>query len=277
MTYRLANKKLRIASTGKRLFAFLFDFVFAMLLVNTLDQLFREEHWDLMRQAQGWNNLIRFYGAIGTLLLVKDIFKGRSPGKFFLGMAIRRAEDPLQQPSAGMTIFRNISLIIFPVEGIFLLQDAYARRLADRWLGTVVIDKPKVFRAPLRILIANFILFGFFLAALLLQSPVLKKTAAYQTAVQAVYQYEPIWDHVESIEEIEDPEMHLDLRSQSEPSVVKFKINGKARSVMATVSLQYSKTVPPAWNVINIDIESGFSSQEKETRQLPVKSAQENF
>ena len=39
-----SDNRLQVSSTGKRLFALLLDFVFALLLANTLVQIFREEH-----------------------------------------------------------------------------------------------------------------------------------------------------------------------------------------------------------------------------------------
>jgi hypothetical protein len=42
----------QVSSTGKRLFSLLLDFIFALLLANTLVQIFRKEHWDLVMQSR---------------------------------------------------------------------------------------------------------------------------------------------------------------------------------------------------------------------------------
>ena len=42
------DNRLQVSSKGKRLFALLLDFIFALLFANTLVQVFREEHWDLV-------------------------------------------------------------------------------------------------------------------------------------------------------------------------------------------------------------------------------------
>ena len=54
--------KPRVSSKGKRLLALLLDFILALLLVNTMEQFFRTEHWDLAVQAaagQGDQRLMR--------------------------------------------------------------------------------------------------------------------------------------------------------------------------------------------------------------------------
>ena len=58
---RQANPgKPRISSKGKRLLALLLDFILALLLVNTLEQFFRAEHWDLAVQARRFEQLSLF-------------------------------------------------------------------------------------------------------------------------------------------------------------------------------------------------------------------------
>ena len=79
------QKLIQVSSKGKRLFALLLDFVFALLLANTLVQVFREEHWDLVTQTSGIYGLLPYYGGIALVLLFKDI-SGRSLGKILLGM-----------------------------------------------------------------------------------------------------------------------------------------------------------------------------------------------
>ena len=154
----------RVSSTGKRLFALLLDFIFALLLANTLVQIFRKEHWDLVMQSRDLADLLPFYGSIVFVLIVKDVF-GRSIGKLLLGMTIRKVDDFSQRPPLIILLKRNLLLLLFPVEGVVLVRDAYARRLADKWWGTVVLDDQKAMRPILRILLGNIILFGFFFSS----------------------------------------------------------------------------------------------------------------
>ena len=54
------NDRLQVSSKGKRLFALLLDFIFALLFTNTLVQVFREEHWDLVMQSRDLSGLVFF-------------------------------------------------------------------------------------------------------------------------------------------------------------------------------------------------------------------------
>ena len=52
--------KPRAAAKGKRLLALLLDFILALLLMNTLDQFFRKDDWDLTMQTPGWEKVFVF-------------------------------------------------------------------------------------------------------------------------------------------------------------------------------------------------------------------------
>ena len=140
---KLKGTRPQVSSAGKRLFALLIDFIFALLLANTLVQIFRREHWDLLMQSRDLSDLLPFYGSIVFVLIFKDVF-GRSIGKLLLGMTIRKIDDFSQRPLFIEHLKRNLLLLIFPVEGVVLLRDGYARRLADKWWGTVVLDDQKL-------------------------------------------------------------------------------------------------------------------------------------
>ena len=122
-------------------------------------------------------------------------------------------------------------MLLFPIEGAVILRDSYARRLADKWWETVVIDDRNALRGTLRILLGNIILFGFFSIAIISQRSGIEKTAVFQTAEQAIRSNEILTPLLEQYPEIEDPEMHLDLRKNtSNPSVVRARIGNKAVS-----------------------------------------------
>ena len=67
-----------------------------------------------------------------------------------------------QQPTLAVLFKRNMMMLLFPVEGAVILRDSYARRLADKWWGTIVINDRNALRGTLRILLGNIILVGFF-------------------------------------------------------------------------------------------------------------------
>jgi len=246
--------RLQVSSKGKRLFALLIDFIFALLLANTFINVFREEHWDIVSQTSGFYGLLPFYGGIVLVLFFKDFF-GRSLGKILLGMTIKKIDDMEQQPTLAVLIKRNLMLLLFPVEGVVILRDSYARRLADKWWGTVVIDDRNALRGTLRILLGNIILFGFFSIAIISQRSGIEKTAIFQTAEQAIRSHEKLKPILEQYPAIEDPEMHLDLRKNtSNPSMVRARIGNEESGKRVIVSLIFRDN-PPGWEVLEVEME----------------------
>ena len=248
------QERIQVSSKGKRLFALLIDFIFALLLVNTFVNVFREEHWDIVSQTSGFYGLLPFYGGIVLVLFFKDFF-GRSLGKILLGMTIKKIDDMEQQPTLAVLIKRNLMWLLSPVEGVVILRDSYARRLADKWWGTVVIDDRNALRGTLRILLGNIILFGFFSIAIISQRSGIEKTAIFQTAEQAIRSHEKLKPFLEQYPAIEDPEMHLDLRKNtSKPSMVRARIGNEESGKRVIVSLIFRDN-PPGWEVLEVEIE----------------------
>ena len=251
---RVNQNRIQVSSKGKRLFALLIDFIFALLLANTIVHVFREEHWDIVTQTSGFYGLLPFYGGITLVILFKDSF-GRSLGKILLGMTIRNIDNMEQNPTPALLIKRNLMILLFPIEGAVILRDSYARRLADKWWGTVVIDDKNALRGTLRILLGNIILFGFFSIAIISQRSGIEKAAVFQTAEQAIRSHEILKPILEKYPEIEDPEMHLDLREDtSNPSVVRARIGNEESGKRVIVSLIFRNN-PAGWEVIEMVIE----------------------
>ena len=248
------QERIQVSSKGKRLFAVLIDFIFALLLANTFVNVFREEHWDIVTQTSGFYGLLPFYGGIVLVLLFKDI-SGRSLGKILLGMTIRKIDDMEQRPTLAVLIKRNLMMLLFPVEGTVILRDSYARRLADKWWGTVVIDDRNSLRGILRILLGNIILFGFFSIAIISQRSGIEKTAVFQTAEQAIRSHQKLKSILDQYPVIEDPEMHLDLRKNtSDPSMVRVRIGNEESGKRVIVSLIFRNN-PPGWEVLKMEVE----------------------
>ena len=248
------QKRIQVSSKGKRLFALLVDFIFALLLANTFVNVFRQEHWDIVTKTSSIYGLLPFYGGIALVLLFKDI-SGRSLGKILLGMTIRKIDDLEQPPTLAVLIKRNLMILLFPVEGALILRDSYARRLSDKWWGTVVIDDRNALRGILRILLGNIILFGFFSIAIISQRSGIEKTAIFQIAEQAIRSHEKLKPILEEYPEIEDPEMHLDLRKNaSNPSVVRARVGNEESGKRVIVSLIFRNN-PPGWEVLEMEVE----------------------
>ena len=170
-------------------------------------------------------------------------------------MTIKKIDDMEQQPTLAVLTKRNLMLLLFPVEGAVILQDTYARRLADKWWGTVVIDDRNALRGTLRILLGNIILFGFFLIAIISQRSGIEKTAIFQTAEQAIRSHEKLKPILEEYPEIEDPDIHMDLRKNaSSPSIVRARVGNEESGKKVIVSLIF-RSNPPGWEVLEMEVE----------------------
>jgi len=248
-----SNERLQVSSKGKRLFSFLLDFIFALLFSNTIIQVFRMEHWDLALHTREFLELIPFYGSMIFVLFFKD-FLGRSPGKLLLGMSIRNVYDFTLRPTSFVLLCRNIFLLIFPIEGVILLKDDYARRLADRSFNTVVLDDKKTLRPILRILLGNIILFGFFSVAIFFQKTNIEKTAAFQKAEEAIRNHSSLKVLLKKYPEIEEPEMHLDLRGKRQnASTIRARVGDEGFGKLVIVSLILSKNLK-SWEVVDVEV-----------------------
>ena len=245
--------KPRISSKGKRLLALLLDFILALLLVNTMEQFFRTEYWDLAVQTRRFEQLSLFYGSIAGLMLIRDL-AGNSPGRIMLGMTLRRLARFDEVPDLWTRLRRNLMLLLLPIEGISLLIDPYANRLSDRWLGTVVLDHPKPLRVSMRLLFGNLIFFGFFTAAILLQKSALKQTAAHQAAEKAIRNHPELTLLLSRFPGLEETEMSLDLRDSSTPSMMRTVVGKGKQRTRVQVFLQ-QKADARSWQVSEIRLE----------------------
>lgn len=72
-----------------------------------------------------------------TFFFFKDVF-GRSIGKMIFGLYIVE-KGTSERASFGKRFFRNFSLMIFPIEGIFVLISETNTRLADKLLEIEVV------------------------------------------------------------------------------------------------------------------------------------------
>jgi len=90
------------------------------------------------------------------VFMLKDIVKGRSPGKWVLGIAVRERADTAKTPSVGKLILRNLLMFFLPIEVLVLVSGEKKLKIGDRLAGT------DVYRVPSR-LKARFVVIGIIL------------------------------------------------------------------------------------------------------------------
>lgn len=124
----------------QRITAILIDHIIGTLIVGVI---FISINWDTMINPIDSNfsrpfetfNLVMTLGIIYYLL--KDIYRGRSIGKRFVGIAIRDIENSNNIPGIIRLIIRNLTVLIWPFELIIMLLTN--RRIGDRIAKTIVI------------------------------------------------------------------------------------------------------------------------------------------
>lgn len=171
----------KLAPHHQRLFALIIDYLLIVTLLKLTELLTLGAEWDLrpVSPARFGASPLSAVGLV-VLLLAKDTVAGMSLGKWFMGIAVRRAEEPGSVPALALLLLRNAPLLLLPVEGVLVFTDGHCRRLGDRWAGTVVVALPRT-APPLRRLLAVAILFlGVLLTSFLLTPWNMRRSAAYQ-------------------------------------------------------------------------------------------------
>jgi hypothetical protein len=250
------SPRLRASSKGKRLFGLLIDLVLIILILNTLDNLFRQEHWDLKQQSRSWMDLTWFYGGVMSFILFRDLSPNGSPGKRMLGMRLRKIENLHERVPKNRLIKRNFSLSILPWEAWEIFRNPYGRRLGDRLAGTVVIDHPQAMRPMRRLVLSNLLFFSFFIVALGLQQPNMRKTSAFQEAYEAVKQDSRFLEIQAAGFELEEPEVHLNFRDQPGDSRVRFRVNQNEKVQIFEVVLAMVMEPAPHWEVKGLEFQT---------------------
>lgn len=172
-----------LAGQHLRLFALLVDYLLAIVLLNIADKLLLGAGWDLRPPpAPGWRTGWLVGGA--ALLVLRDALGGRSPGKWFTGIAAVRADDPVAAPSLVACLLRNLTLVLLPVEAVLVFTDPYCRRLGDRLAGTVVVALPRPAPAMRRLLGLAIVFLATTLAIFLAEFWNVRRSAAYPLALR---------------------------------------------------------------------------------------------
>ena len=193
------------AALSLRVCAFLIDHILITLLViaPTMILLFRDMDAALDRIL----TLVPIAVCVAFLLYaLKDIVKGRSPGKALMGLAVRAREHPAEPPPVGALILRNLFAFLWPIDFLLLVCSADKLKIGDRLAGTDVYRIPIVSRMSsgkktLLIVLVTVLLFVTAVGGLVfgvLAS--LRNHPSYEMAVSYIEEHAEILDIVGEIE-----------------------------------------------------------------------------
>jgi hypothetical protein len=235
-----------------RLFAVLLDYVIAIAGLKLAEQALLGDGWDLRLAANGPEIFPLWWVlAAAALFLTKDVF-GASMGKWVMGISVRRRDAPHRHPELWRRLARNLSLLLLPLDVGQLFRDPYLRRLGDRWFGTVVIVRQPPVYIVQRAFGLGILFLGFVLAALLITSWNLHRSAAFQLAHSAVLAQPALAAHLGEPVTVDDSPS-VELRVEQGMALFIFQATGKQRSAEVRVRLVLHHS-PPSWSVGSIDM-----------------------
>ncbi len=170
-----------LAPQHLRMFALIVDYLLVVVLLNLAAKLLAGSGWDL-RPPPAATLQPAWLAAGAALLLLRDALGGRSPGKWFTGIAVARANDPARPPRLAALLLRNAALLLLPVEAVLVFTDVYGRRLGDRLAGTVVVSVGRPAPVTRRLLGMAIVFLAATLAIFLIEIWNVRRSAAYPQA-----------------------------------------------------------------------------------------------
>ena len=170
-----------------RLFALLIDYLLIVVVLNLGEQALIGADWDLRPVAEGpWASLWPRLAWGAAFFLGKDALFGVGPGKWFTGIAVRRADEPERPPARAALVLRNAALVLLPAEALLVFVDPFCRRIGDRIAGTVVVEPPESVPLWRRMLVLSSLVLAALLAGLLVAPWNMHRSAAFREAVRIV-------------------------------------------------------------------------------------------
>ena len=176
----------------KRVFAFIFDILFAAFSAFTI---FLLPGLIISIESQSYQKLIYLLLILIFLyIFFGEVFLGSTLGKYLFGIEITDSTGS-GKPSVSSLIKRGISKIIFPVEVFVLFISKSKKRLGDIWSQTTVLNtegnklKPYV-RALMGVAILVILYFTF---AVLVGFTV-KRTDFYNAGVEYLKEFKSVKD-----------------------------------------------------------------------------------
>jgi hypothetical protein len=243
-----------LAAHHLRLFALLLDYLFIVAGLKLAEQAQLGADWDL-RLATSVAALFPpwWIAAVVLLFVFKDI-GGASPGKWVMGIAVRRADDPHRGSGPFRAVLRNLALLLLPAEVYLVFRDPYWRRLGDRWAGTVVVVRKPEFPLIQRAFGLSILFLGFILVALLVTPWNLRRSAAYRVAYQAATAHPPLARDLGAPVTLDrTPAMELSLEHRRARLV--FDAKGARGRAEVRVHLLLPEGTGSVWAVSSIDVE----------------------
>ena len=178
---------LTLSSRKRRIVAYIIDHCVMTFLIVIL--VFLAIGPNFLSDSGSGKVIITLFVVVLPGLLIyfaKDSIKGISLGKWIMGIMVRDSKVPINVPSFGMLLLRNLLMIIWPVELIVLIVSDKKKRIGDNIANTIVVknpNKPSKFPRILS-LIGVGVTFIFFI--ILFAGNAMKSSDAYKVAIAKI-------------------------------------------------------------------------------------------
>jgi uncharacterized RDD family membrane protein YckC len=196
------------------------------------------KHWDMADPGRMMGTMLPVMLVIFAVYFMKDSFRGMSPGRFILGIAVRDHSKPDVTPSIGRLVLRNLLIVIWPVEFLVLAFSKHKRRLGDRVAKTIVVRREDI-PVGKRFLTFVVLILVFGLVFVGSIGAIVKNSSAYE---QAIVNIEASPDVNVKVGKIEGygflPTGSVQVQNQYGYAQIKIKVHGDKGSIVAIVSMQ---------------------------------------
>ncbi|WP_010255727.1 RDD family protein [Myroides injenensis] len=234
-----------------RLVAYIIDFVFAMLLYFLITYLFivfsRSSFVDFLLEST-WSVLFSIL-IINFILLFKDCINGISLGKMIMGLQIVNT-DTGNTPSFKKLIYRNIYLLIWPIEFAFWLVNNDKRRLADVHLKTTVKVRKVLVNYKLQFLLFFALIIIGIVGVIQWNKNALSHSRPYRAALSQLYINKTIFKEVGMIKKSRMIKGTIFSMGGSKEAKFRIKLIGENKEKV--INVQLIKLNNTDWEIANI-------------------------
>lgn len=244
-----------VSSRKRRIAAFFIDFVFFSSIIVLIS--FSLIGNDLAKESnpEDFQKKILYLVISGLLLFfTKDSFRGISLGRWILGIMVRNRYDPNTAPSLFQLFFRNLFLIIWPIEFLVMLGNDKKERIGDKVSNTLVFRNYSRSRRAPRIFALFLLGIVFFVFFILFIGNTIKNSEAYQTAIDGIDKNKELIEITGGIKSFGMiPMGSISISDSIGKAVLEIKVFGEKERATVTVYMYKESNEP--WVILKTDIE----------------------
>ena len=245
------------ASRKRRIVALLMDhglITFFLVLLSLLllgDSLFNEKESSINA------GIVLVIVLLGCMLyFAKDCYKGRSIGKWIMGIKVSDEENADQVPSFGRLFLRNLFLIVWPIEFLVLATSKQKKRLGDRVAKTVVLKYPSEGSKMLRIVVLISLMVLFVVFVFITIASTMKKSEAYKITTTEIEQNEYLMNEIGTVVNYGMfPTGNISVTNGYGQALVEIKVIGEKKTVQVVAYLEKEPT--GVWQLIEMQKDDG--------------------